>query len=132
MNSVINLLKLGLDGASSRQEALSNNIANVNTPDYKRKDVDFLSTLKSKVKEAEGEELKLNRTSGKHLARNQNRFDLNIHASGGTTYRNDGNNVDIDVEMTELAKNQIYYNTLTRQLNNKFSMIKDVISKGGK
>ena len=46
MDSTINLLQLGLDGAKKRQEAISNNIANVDTPGYKRKDVDFLSVLK--------------------------------------------------------------------------------------
>lgn len=130
---------MGLDGASLKQKALSDNIANVNTPDYKRKDVDFLKTLKNKVKENKEESLKLEQTSGNHFSRESSfnslqsgSNDFKISTDNSTSFRNDGNNVDVDVEMTELAKNQIYYNTLTRQINNKFSMIKNVIDKGGR
>ena len=131
----INLLGLGLDGAYKRQEAISNNIANANTPEYKRKDVNFLSTLKDKVNN-DKTNLNLKRTSRKHLSGKpgglSGRTQFEIKTQQGTSFRNDGNNVDIDVEMTELAKNNIYFNTLTNQINNKFSMLKNVISKGGK
>lgn len=111
MDSTINLLQLGLDGAMKRQKAISNNIANVDTPGYKRKDVDFISVLKKEVGE---------------------RQDLNIESSSDTKYRNDGNNVDIDYEMAEMAKTNLYYNTLAQRISGKFNRLNEVISKGGK
>ena len=132
---MINYLKRALDGAGARQKAISNNIANVNTPGYKRKDVDFLSTLKNKV-ESDNKTLNLKRTNNQHLTATGNlnsaRTKFEITTEQGTSFKNDDNNVDVDVEMTELAKNNIYYNTLTNQINTKFSMLKNVISKGGK
>ena len=134
LNSIINLLEKGLDGASLRQKALSNNLANVNTPNYKRKDVNFQGILENEVERAADDNLKLDKTSAKHLSAggfNKGQSSFKITTADNTSYKNDDNNISVDVEMTKLAKNHLYYNTLTRQINNKFSMIKNVINKGG-
>ena len=135
--SLINLIQNGLDGSYKRQQVISNNIANVNTPDYKRKNVDFLKTLKSHYRNetinSNNDQTIIETTDQKHIPANNSKdisFKAEIHNQ--TKFRNDGNNVDIDVEMAELAKNNIYYNTLVKQLNSKFSMLKNVINKGGK
>ena len=145
MDSTIDMLKLGLDGAMKRQKAISNNIANVDTPNYKRKDVDFLSVLK---KEAASQKnnidnnidspnsshgLSLLRTNKKHIHNVKNNGDksFNIKSVSDTKYRNDDNNVDIDHEMAELAKTNIYYNTLAQRISSKFKSLNQVISKGG-
>ena len=145
MDSTINLLQLGLDGAKKRQEAISNNIANVDTPGYKRKDVDFLSVLKkekaannksetgskvSRPKKPASSGLKM--TNSKHinsLSSKQSEFSFNTE--NNTKYRNDNNNVDIDHEMAEMAKTNLYYRTLAQRISSKFSNINEVISKGG-
>jgi|SRR6056297_3492944 len=145
MDSTINLLQLGLDGAKKRQEAISNNIANVDTPGYKRKDVDFLSVLKkekaannrtenspkvSRPSKLENSGLKI--TNRMHLnspGSKQSEFSFNIE--NNTKYRNDNNNVDIDHEMAEMAKTNLYYRTLAQRISSKFSSINEVISKGG-
>lgn len=157
MESIIDLLELGLDGASLRQKALANNIANVNTPDYKRKDVDFISTLKSIVDKSNNQparsfhklsdlanlslkstNLSLKTTDESHLkGANSTKSFQSIKpfkqvTISDTSYRNDGNNVDIDVEMAELAKNNIYYNTLVQQINERFKNLKDVITKASR
>ena len=145
MDSTINLLQLGLDGAKKRQEAISNNIANVDTPGYKRKDVDFLSVLKkekaannrtetsSKVSRPQRPESSgLKMTNSKHLnslSTKQSGFSFNTE--NNTKYRNDNNNVDIDHEMAEMAKTNLYYRTLAQRISSKFSNINEVISKGG-
>lgn len=53
-----------------------------------------------------------------------------IVKDASTTYNHNGNNVDIDREMSELAKNQIYYNSLIDRMNGKFSSLQSVIRGG--
>ncbi len=131
MDPILNTLETALDGAAKRQQIIANNIANVNTPHYKRQDVDFTETLRRKLDKKE--ELKLETTTENHISGEQDsgHTDFRIETVSTNNYRNDKNNVDIDVEMAELAKNNIYYNTITQQLSNKFEMLKNVISKGG-
>ncbi|MGM0437987.1 MAG: flagellar basal body rod protein FlgB [Bacillota bacterium] len=145
MDSTINLLQLGLDGAKKRQEAISNNIANVDTPGYKRKDVDFLSVLKnakaandrtktsSKVSQAKRPESSgLKMTNSKHLnSLSSKQSEFSFNTENNTKYRNDNNNVDIDNEMAEMAKTNLYYRTLAQRVSSKFSNLNEVISKGG-
>ncbi|MFW6287674.1 MAG: flagellar basal body rod protein FlgB [bacterium] len=132
MISFINFLKTGLDGSARRQRALANNIANVNTPDYKRKDVNFVSTLKKESSNlSRSNKLSLETTDDghiKHPAGTSSFKNINIL---NTSSRNDGNNVDAEHEMAEIAKNNIYYNTMAQQASDRFSMINNVITKGG-
>ncbi|CCX88818.1 flagellar basal body rod protein FlgB [Clostridium sp. CAG:590] len=120
----INVLDKAADAANSRNEILSNNIANVDTPNYKRKDVSFENYLEQALI---GPESLDNRIA-----------DVNTHLSdfGGMTYtdhstlsyRLDGNNVDIDTESAYLAENQIRYNALVEQIGQEFSRYKTVLS----
>ena len=120
----INVLDKAADAADSRNEILSNNIANVDTPNYKRKDVSFENYLEQALI---GPESLDNRVA-----------DVNTHLSdfGGMTYtdhstlsyRLDGNNVDIDTESAYLAENQIRYNALVEQIGQEFSRYKTVLS----
>ena len=143
MDSTINLLQVGLDGAKKRQEAISNNIANVDTPGYKRKDVDFLSVLKRKKAANDKTSSKvsqptkpgspgLKRTNNKHInSLRPNKSNFSFNTESDTKYRNDNNNVDIDHEMAEMAKTNLYYRTLAQRISSKFSNLNEVISKGG-
>lgn len=130
MVSLINLMGRGLDGALNRQQALADNIANIDTPNYKRKDVDFISVLRE---QSEGSpSLALKTTNERHIAGNKTAVNsFKGLALRESNYRNDENNVDVDVEMAEVAKNGVYYNTLAKQINDQFRILKDVISKGG-
>jgi|SRR5690554_2129587 len=130
MEPIMNLLKLGMNGASKRQRVLVNNLANASTPNYKRKDLDFISTLESYIKDQE-EQLPVKTTSEKHLTASRTVRPFKITSRNNTSIRNDGNNVDIDLEMVELTKNSIYYDTLTDQLSERFKNLADVINKGG-
>ena len=124
INNYINVLEKAADAANSRNEILSNNIANVDTPNYKRKDVSFENYLEQALI---GPESLDNRVA-----------DVNTHLSdfGGMTYtdhstlsyRLDGNNVDIDTESAYLAENQIRYNALVEQIGQEFSRYKTVLS----
>lgn len=119
----INVLNKAANASWLRDELLSNNLANVNTPNYKRKDVQFESYLMTAV------------AGGDSLDDNIDNLDLNaINPTtytefAGLSYRLDGNNVDIDTESAELAKNQIRYYALIDSMNQEFSRIKMVLSR---
>ena len=124
LDQAIGTMTTALDYGAKRNELISNNISNVDTPNYKAKDTSF----KSALSQAESQ-LEAKRTRPKHLSfSSEEQFP--IHAKKGTSYSHNGNNVDIDKEMSDLAKNEIYYRSMTDQLNNKFNMIKTAI-KGG-
>lgn len=131
MSSIINLLSKGLDGAYARHKALANNVANANTPNYKRQDVDFISVLRKE--QGENKPLPLKTTSKSHVKASSFRQEhfSSFVLQKNTSYRNDKNNVDIEVEMAEVAKNALYYNTLSRQIDEQFSILRNVINKGG-
>lgn len=116
----INVLDKAADAAWIRNEVISNNIANADTPDYKRKDVEFESYLLAALEGADSSSL--NEVVGN--------IDLDGLVSTTYTdssvlsYRLDGNNVDIDTENVELASNQLKYQALIGSISNEFSMIK--------
>jgi flagellar basal-body rod protein FlgB len=137
LNSIINILEFGLDGSYARHKALTNNIANVSTPNYKREDVNFIDVLNDNISKFKNNNSSnsttLKSTNPNHISASinpSNRVRFKTTNYTNTTYRNDQNNVDIDSEMAKLAKNNLYYNTLTRRISGKFSMLKEVIQKG--
>ncbi|SCG83458.1 Flagellar basal-body rod protein flgB [Proteiniborus sp. DW1] len=123
-------LKIALDGASLRHIAISDNIANVNTPGYKRKTVDFEGLLKD---ELEKNRLKLYTTNNRHIKGSQS-FSLDSIVKENRNYsvRRDENGVNIDVEIAERAKNEIYYSAISRQISRQFDSIYSVINEGGR
>ena len=118
----VNVLDKAADASWMRQEAISNNIANVNTPGYKRQDVAFEDSLQEAISNSRY------RSTDEKVA-NLSKADLRIRSytdSSGFAYRLDGNNVDIDTENAALARNQLKYNALGDSINHEFSMIKAV------
>lgn len=128
--STINILGKALDGTWLRNEAISNNMANVNTPGYKRVTVEFENMLKSEIS---NNQTILKRTNEKHFdITGKSKFSPVIKGNNSTSARRDGNNVNIDTEMADLAKNTIMYDALVRQVSDEFKKIKNVIEQGGK
>lgn len=121
----VDVLKTAADASWLREEVLTNNIANVDTPNYKRQDVEFTTYLKSALEQAG--------TPVSTLTQKVNEANL----SGITTrtytenttlsYRMDGNNVDLSTENAELAAEQINYNALIDSMNNEFTRMKAVL-----
>lgn len=126
----MNTLQAALQAASLRHRVISDNIANVNTPGFKRSEVRFESLLAEKLKEPEGNQLALVRTNPKHLPLPMPDAPVvpTIERIDSTTMRTDGNNVDIDTEMAGMAKNTIYYNAAAKRLGDYFTGLKSVIS----
>ena len=120
----INLLTKAADASWKRETVISNNIANVNTPGYKRKDLNFQGVLTEELGRCKHESLD-SKVSDVDLSR----LDPQIYAdSANYSYRMDGNNVDIDTENVELASEQIRYEGLTDCINSEFERMKAVIS----
>ncbi|MDR7072134.1 flagellar basal-body rod protein FlgB [Fictibacillus barbaricus] len=123
-NSVMRNLETALDGAALKQKTIANNLANVDTPGYKAKETVFKQEFESS--------LKAKRTDQRHFSfSTQTPTSFYVKEQSNTTMNNNGNNVDVDKEMAELAKNQLYYQTLVQRINGKFNSIKMVV-KGGR
>lgn len=118
----INILDKAADASWMRNEVITNNIANVDTPNYKRKDVQFETFLSSAL--AGGDSLDANVAEADMIDLQPTTYVDNSTLS----YRADGNNVNIDTESAELAKNQIRYYTLLDSVSQEFSRIKTVLS----
>ena len=121
----VNLLKSAADASWTREEVLTNNIANVDTPNYKRQDVEFSSYLANALQRS-GK----NPASLTQRVNNVNYNDLAIRTytdNSTLSYRTDGNNVDLSTENVELASEQINYNALIDSMNNEFSRFKAVL-----
>ena len=117
------LLKTSLSVSNKRSELTSTNIANINTPDYKAKRIQFESNLKKIMSD---ESFTLTTTTKKHLPSNQMIKEPEITQSQASLKEN-GNNVDLDVEMTNQAINGLYYNALTAQLNGRLKMMNVIL-----
>jgi flagellar basal-body rod protein FlgB len=117
----INVLGKAADASWTRNTLISNNIANVDTPNYKRKDLEFEDYLQEEM------------SGGDSLDEEVANADLDT--LNGTTYvdhatsryRLDGNNVDIDTENTYLAENQLKYYTVLNSISQEFSRLNMVV-----
>lgn len=121
----VNVLGKAADASWKRESIITNNIANVDTPGYKRKDIDFQSVLSTELGRCSQESLdsKINSV---------NLSDLNPSVytdHSNYSYRLDGNNVDIDTEEVELASEQIRYEALTTSIDSEFSRMRTALGK---
>ena len=117
----VNVLGKAADASWTRNDILANNIANADTPGFKRKYVQFETYLKNAVAGTDS----LNETVAN--------IDLNeltcttYTDQANLSYRYDGNNVDINTENVELAKNQLKYYTLMNSMSQEFSRLKSAL-----
>lgn len=121
------VLEKALSASSLRQKTISNNIANVNTPKFKRSEVLFEDVLQQKMF---GSQLELAKTNEKHISTQSQALGPTMRTVTDNSFRTDGNNVDIDIEMANMAKNSIYYDALAQQLSRYFSTLKSAINEG--
>ena len=119
----VNVLNKAADASWQRENILTNNIANVDTPGYKRRDLDFESTLKNELLGSQQ----------KSLDATVSQVDLdNLEPAVYTdltnySYRLDGSNVDIDTEEVEFASEQIRYQGITAAINKEFNRMRAVL-----
>ncbi|MGO5011668.1 flagellar basal body rod protein FlgB [Niallia sp. Sow4_A1] len=122
-SNTITTLENAINYSNQKQKVIAQNIANVDTPNYKAKTVTFKDSLSSAMN--------ANVTNSKHMSFSASNASTTVVSKSGVTYNNSGNSVDMDKEMTDLATNQIYYNALIDRISGKFSSLENVI-RGGK
>ncbi|OOP57650.1 MAG: flagellar basal-body rod protein FlgB [Candidatus Brocadia carolinensis] len=112
----IDMLEKMLDVSAIKHKVIANNIANINTPGYKRMEVSFADQLEKVIKNT-----------------SMNKFDtlqpkvVIAEKDRNETVRNDGNNVDMDKEISSLLKNTLSYNTYSQLLAKKMELVKSAI-----
>ena len=119
----INVLDRAADAAWQRNEAISNNVANVDTPGYKRQDVAFESVLQQALGNNRYESMD-DKVANVNLSRLRGRAYVDY---ANYSYRLDGNNVDIENENVMLAENQLKYQGLISSINQEFTNLKTVM-----
>ena len=127
------VLTQAMAGYSARNTAIANNIANADTPGYKRVDVSFESALADAV-DADRERLKMDVGSsisaidGSDVTRQVDEVAPNVMSTDTTTMRVDGSNVDPDDEMARLSANQLASTTVVSLLDKRFAQFRTAIT----
>lgn len=125
----IESMEQALSAATLKQRVHSANIANVDTANYKSKKVDFQAALDTAISK---QSLSSYKTDSRHVSFSNESLlgTTRVVTNNSTQYNHDGNNVDMDVEMAELAKNQLWYNAVTERVNGKLNSLSSVINGG--
>ncbi len=116
----------GLDGAAWQQRVIANNIANVNTPNFKRSDVVFADELARRLNPGPASLVQAGAAPPKMTATPAGRLITDTR----TSMRTDGNNIDIDREMANLTKNNLYYEAMARQASALLQRLRLAITEG--
>lgn len=129
-DDAINAASLALKGLAARHQVISSNIANVDTPGYSAKQLDFESMLKNTLNGTTSH-VSMAKTNKMHLDADTSfsSFYATNNRSGGT-YREDGNNVDIDTELIDMSETAIKYQAISQELSSKLLLLKS-IAQGG-
>ena len=152
-NRTIDILHLGMDGLMQRQQAISSNIANVQTPEYKRREVAFESQLAEIIEREDLKDYIKGQNSIKYVPPNVDVFTGEIHTYKTPTMQekaylmsnscedfkpqyvtdvysgsnSDGNNVELEREMMDLSKTGTRYLVLSNLARRQFAGLSEVI-----
>lgn len=123
--SYINVLNKAADASWLREETITNNLANVNTPGYKRKDVDFQSVLRRELGN-----MKYTTLDSKVEHADLSQLNASTYVDAASySYRVDKSNVDVDTENVELVSEKLRYDALTDSMTQEFSRLKMAMQK---
>lgn len=136
-NRAFGIVDAALDYRATRQDLIAGNIANADTPFYRPRDIDFQQTLLQKRNEAfniKAPELEMAATHSGHLKPQEHEAQskATLFFRDGHGARNDGNSVDIDVETSELSKNQMMFNALVAARKKSSGIFRAVLEASGK
>ena len=126
----MDVMQKGLSASWTRNAVIRNNIANIETPNFKASYVEFESLFKRAVEESG---FIGTRTHPRHIEIGTSSLDNlrpMIRQSRELSMRMDGNNVDLESENVRLAQNSIFYNTLMEKLNSEIRRLRMAISEG--
>ncbi len=124
--------RMGLDACALRHQVVSNNLANVDTPNYRARVVDFEAALRAELMPS-GEQLVGRRTRDGHIAIGETAMSevrATVSTSPAIAWRVDGNTVDVDLEVTQLAENQARYRALARAMSDQHRLLRTAIGTG--
>lgn len=125
------LLEKGLDASLVRQQVISDNIANVDTPGFKRTEVTFESQMQRALNSEQEPRFPVNLTQKGHIDFFKPLDYRDVRAKlvieHFTNYRNDKNNVDIEKEISDAVKNSLKYKAMTQRLNSSFRAMEMVL-----
>lgn len=124
-NKSSKLLERSMDASNIRQQLLNQNLANVNTPHYKRLDIDFKSILDDST---EKDELELKRTHPKHFGNSVPELGgIKVTRETKTLSRYDTNNVDPEYEMSQVSENSLFFQSLASSWKQEMTRLKSAI-----
>ena len=129
-SSISSTLFQQLNFRGERQKVISSNIANINTPNYKTKDLVFEDELQN----VNGKVLELKQTDFKHLSNINAISNSNpkLVEVGGLVEQNDGNNVNLDSQMSEQAKNKMIFDAIQSSIKRDSKLFRSVIESSAK
>ena len=130
-SSVTDLLFQQLNFRGERQKVISTNIANIDTPDYKTKELKFQDQLNRSNNEYK---LKLVKTHINHISLEDESpsNNMKLYEVNGLKEQNDGNNVNLDSQMSEMSKNSIMFSALQNSIKKDSVWFKSVIDASSK
>ena len=122
-DSAMRTARTALDGLSLRQQAISRNLANVDTPGYQAQTINFEDTLKHLI--SQDGSLSMETTNASHiLPASSETSGFSIAHRHGGSFRADQNNVDVDVEMTDMSETGIQYQAVGQTISQKLLLLK--------
>ncbi len=122
----INPLHNALNASMTQQRTITSNISNVDTPNYKRKTVSFQDNLQEAVNQR-FQSYKSNPNHVSFSTEQNSSANVKVKTERNTLSKSNKNNVDMDVEMAELAKNQLWYNSMIEKTNSQFRDLQTAI-----
>ncbi|MCD4831089.1 MAG: flagellar basal body rod protein FlgB [Anaerohalosphaeraceae bacterium] len=114
MSKIFEIIEAGINAENLRQKAIANNVANMNTPGYRRFDVNFKEML-SKAMDSDGKV-------------DFDELNARLHQPKQTTVKSNGNDVSLEREVGEMVKNTLRHKTYIRLLQKKYSQIEMAMS----
>ncbi|MDD2292224.1 MAG: flagellar basal body rod protein FlgB [Aliarcobacter sp.] len=129
-SSISNKLYEQLNFRAEKQKVISSNIANINTPNYKTKELVFEDELNTQTNS-----LKMKQTNSKHIPMiNNNLSTVNprLLEVKGLQEQNDGNNVNLDNQISEMSKNKILYDAIQSSIKRDSKLFRSVIESSAK
>lgn len=130
-SNITSTLFNNLNYRAERQKVISSNIANINTPNYKTKDLTFENELKN----VQSPILELSQTKGKHFSNINNNMNISTPSLikvQGLEEQNDGNNVNLDAQMSEMSKNKILFDAVQAAIKKDSTLFRSVIESSAK
>jgi flagellar basal-body rod protein FlgB len=111
-----------LDGLARQSELIGNNLANVDTPGYQARTIDFQGALEQALHGSKG--IRLATTDPSHLPAPADVGSFQVSLRQGGSQRADGNNVDIDQELSDLTETDVNYQAITQLVSKKLLLLK--------